>query len=97
MPEEMLVDAALLGVPYVGTAKHKAPRTLWPALEARDEDQVVAMARLILTDAALAQRMVDEARAACAAAYGADETAIAGSLRRLFAERQSAAAQLEER
>ena len=97
MPEEMLVDAALLGVPYVGTAKHKGPRALWPELEPRDADQAVAMARLILTDAALAQRMVNEARAACAAAYGADETAMAGSLRRLFAERQSAAAQLEER
>ncbi len=68
-----------------------------PELEPRDADQAVAMARLILTDAALAQRMVNEARAACAAAYGADETAMASSLRRLFAERQSAAAQLEER
>ncbi|MGA8532771.1 MAG: glycosyltransferase family 4 protein [Candidatus Tumulicola sp.] len=96
LPEQILVDAAFLGVPCAGTGESQAQRALWPSLLADDGEKAAALARRILTDAAFTQAAVETARTACTATYAPDETAMAACLRRLFAERKSAATQAEE-
>ena len=87
LPEEILVDAALYGVPCVGTGRAEAQRKLWPELIAEEHRQAVELARAALTDAARMNRISAQARLACIQAYAPDEEASAASLRRLHTAR----------
>ncbi len=91
MPEGLLVDAALLGVPCVGTDSCPAQRILWPQLVARHENEAVILGRRLLTDAAFANHAVEAAREACRVTYCPDEQNVASWLRRLSAAQQEPA------
>ena len=92
VPEEALVDAALFGVPCVGTKASAAQVTLWPDLQVDDLEAAVDTARALLTSSAWARRLVDDAWRACELAYAPGKDVAAASLRRLHAERRVALA-----
>jgi glycosyltransferase involved in cell wall biosynthesis len=83
LPAAMLIDAAALGVPCVGTGDVAEQRVLWPALCAETSDAAVALGRKVLSDAAFAERVSAGAIAACRIAFAPDEANMAVWLRRL--------------
>lgn len=90
VPETMRVDAALLGVPCVGSARSAAQATLWPELIAENLADAVTLARRIFTNPAAMQRVCSEARRRCVAAYAPSEAAVVRSLRHLHAAQWNA-------
>jgi hypothetical protein len=89
LPEELLIDAALFGVPCVGAAV-PAQRALWPALSIASPFEAVIRARALLTNSAWAKRVVEDSRRACEQVYGPDVDAAAQALRRLNEQRRMA-------
>lgn len=94
LPEETLVDAALFGVPCVGASAAEAQRELWPELAVEDALEAVAVARAVLTDAALTRRVVEAAREASARLYGPSEAEAAAALRRAGQAERAAAREM---
>ncbi len=86
LPESLLIDAALYGVPCVGSNNVPLQTLLWPELAVQDDDAAVILIRKLLTNPALLKRVVAAARAVCAKVYAPDEEGSAQSLRRLHAE-----------
>jgi hypothetical protein len=84
-PEAMRVDAALFGVPCVGSARSEAQVALWPELVAERAADAVTLARWIFTNPAAMQRICGEARRRCIATYAPVELDAARSLRQLHA------------
>jgi len=87
----LLFDAALLGVPCVGSGS-PAQRLLWPELVSATFDHALPLARSILTDAPRLARIVAAAREACLHGAAPDEVELAASLRKAHALRQPEAA-----
>jgi glycosyltransferase involved in cell wall biosynthesis len=82
LPESALRDAALFGVPCVGTASVEVQRVLWPELAVDDPWEAVSLARAVLTDAARARRIAARAAETCRARYAPDESKAAQAIRR---------------
>jgi glycosyltransferase involved in cell wall biosynthesis len=87
-----LVDAALYGVPCVGTGASAIQQEFWPDLAAENERDATGIARALLTNAALLRRVAARAQAACRERHAPDEEEAARWLRRLHAAQPSAAA-----
>ena len=88
LPEEVLVDAALFGLPCVGTVAAEAQTVLWPELATDDPLHAVSLARELLTNPGRARRAIEQAREACLVAYAPRERAIAAELRSRYALQQ---------
>jgi glycosyltransferase involved in cell wall biosynthesis len=79
-----LVDAALFGVPCVGSGASSVQRDLWPDLVVHNPLEAIEVARAVLTNPAWLRR--ESARAsACREIYKPDEEEAAQWLRRLHA------------
>lgn len=87
-----LIDAALYGVPCIGTDACAPQAILWPGLTTRDGTTALQLARALLTDAARLRRAAAYARAACRKRYAPSEEDAAAWLRRLHAAREREAA-----
>ena len=61
LSDDLLIDAALFGVACVGRA-NPVQAALWPGLVANDAAAATRLARALLTNAALLERLVGEAR-----------------------------------
>jgi hypothetical protein len=85
LPQALLLDAALFGVPCVGPASTALQGVLWPDLVANDEAAARRLARRLLTDPAELLRVVEAARWRLERAGPVDESAVVASLRRLHA------------
>lgn len=95
LPESLLIDAALYGVPCIGWNSVVLQTLLWPELTVQDDDAAVALIRKLLTNPALMRRVAAAARSVCAKTYAPDEEGAAQSLRRLHAEQTRGAAVVE--
>jgi hypothetical protein len=82
LPDSALHDAALFGVPCVGTGSVEVQRVLWPELAVDDPWEAVGLARAVLTDAAHARRIAARAAETCRARYAPDESKAAEAIRR---------------
>jgi hypothetical protein len=92
LPKSLLIDAALYGVPCIGTGKNPEQKNLWPELETEDEAEAVKIARALLTNAAWMQRASALARNVCEMHYTPDEEDSACWLRQLHAQQVTSAA-----
>ncbi|HEV2494491.1 MAG TPA: glycosyltransferase [Terriglobia bacterium] len=88
-PDEVLVDAALYGVPCVGAGASEVQRTLWPELVAENPLHATELARGLLTNAARLRRIAAWAKAACREVYSPSEQDAAAWLRQLHAAQSS--------
>jgi len=85
LPEQMLVDAALYGVPCVGTPRVSAQSVLWVELATDDRELAIALGRALFTNPARVRRLTTLARELCRRIYAPDEDRAAASLRRAHA------------
>ena len=92
LTEDVLIDAALLGTPCIGTDEAEPQTILWPDLATRDPLRGVSLARNLLTNPAHARRAIEHAREVCLAVYAPSEQALAAELRRRHALQQAAGA-----
>jgi glycosyltransferase involved in cell wall biosynthesis len=92
LTEDVLVDAALFGVPCVGTDEAEPQTVLWPELATQDPLEAVSLARDLLTNPGRARRATDHAREVCHAVYAPTEHVVAAELRERHALRQAAGA-----
>jgi hypothetical protein len=92
LPEEVLVDAALMGMPCIGTDEAEPQTVLWPELSTRDPLRAVSLARELLTNPGRTRQAIDHARDVCQAVYAPDEEAVAAELRGRHALHQAAGA-----
>ena len=92
LPEALLVDAALYGVPCIGDATVEAQRILWPELAVVDAASAVRVARGLLTNAAWIEQVAQLAQRICRVKYSPDEEDSAFWLRRLHAREKTLAA-----
>jgi hypothetical protein len=83
IPDAMLQDAALYGVPCIGTAGSYVQATLWPDLTTNDSDQAFRMARSLLTNAARLRKVSARGRNEGKLAFDTNEQDAATWLRRL--------------
>jgi len=81
LPDEVLVDAALFGLPCIGTAAAAPQAVLWPELATDDPLHAVSLGRELLTNPGRARRAIEDARETCVAVYRPDERAAAAELR----------------
>ncbi len=86
LPESVLIDAALYGVPCIGAEGVSMQMLLWPELAIADQQHAVIKARELLTNAARLRRLSSEARSLCVQLFAPSEEESAVSLRRLHAE-----------
>lgn len=91
LPESLLIDAALYGVPCVGTASAALQTLFWPQLAVAGEEAAVALIRELLSNPARMKRFTTAARAVCARVYAPSEDESAQALRRLHAEQTGGA------
>jgi glycosyltransferase involved in cell wall biosynthesis len=91
LPEEILWDSALFGVPCVGSVEDSQQRLLWPEAAAHDNQEALALARSLLTNAAFAKRVARKAWETCRQLRNPDEKDVALWLRRLAAAQHSTA------
>jgi hypothetical protein len=89
LPDELLGDAALFGVPCIGTAAAGAQTALWPELEVDDHWAAVVLARDLLTNPARVKQLADQAQKSCMRVYGPSEEEAAEQLRRPQAARRA--------
>ena len=89
LPEQMLVDAALYGVPCVGTPRVSAQSVLWVELATDDRDLAICLGRALFTNPARVRRLGVLARELCRRIYAPDEDQAASSLRRAHAAQWS--------
>lgn len=92
LPRELLIDAALYGVPCIGTGKNPEQKNLWPELETENRAEAVKIARGLLTNAAWMQRASVFAQSVCEKRYAPDEEDSAYWLRQLHAQHVTTAA-----
>jgi glycosyltransferase involved in cell wall biosynthesis len=92
LPEQVLIDGGLYGVPCVGSASVAAQRDLWPEIACDDFEGGFEMARALLTNAALMRRVSVAARERCRRVYAPDEEDSVRWLRQLHAQQHAAAA-----
>ena len=85
LPEQMLIDTALYGVPCIGTPRVSAQSVLWVELATDDRELAVVLGRALFTNAARVRRLTALARELCRRIYAPDEEHAAASLRRLHA------------
>jgi hypothetical protein len=83
LADELLVDAALFGVPSIGTRAAEAQAALWPELAVDDQWHAVVVARDLLTNPARVKRLTERAREECARVYRPSEEEAAAELARL--------------
>jgi glycosyltransferase involved in cell wall biosynthesis len=83
--EATLIDAALYGVPCIGTPQSGAQQALWPELTAEDPADALRLARMLFTNAVQLRRQAALGRANCQRCYGPSEEDAAIWLRRLHA------------
>lgn len=81
LPEDVLIDAALFGLPCIGTDEVEAQTVLWPGLATADPLHAISLARDLLTNPGRARRAIEQAREACVAVYAPNERAVAAELR----------------
>jgi glycosyltransferase involved in cell wall biosynthesis len=91
LPEDVLVDAALFGLPCVGTGAAEPQIVLWPELATDDPLQAISLARELLTNPGRARRAIEYARETCLAVYAPSERAAADELRARHAVQQAGA------
>jgi glycosyltransferase involved in cell wall biosynthesis len=91
LPDQILIDAALYGVPCIGSSS-LTQKLLWPTLVADGHRDALVIARRVLTNAAQLRRLAAEARALCIRLYAPSEEESAQSLRRLHAQQRSISA-----
>jgi glycosyltransferase involved in cell wall biosynthesis len=96
LPESLLVDAALYGVPCVGAASATLQTLLWPQLAVMEESEAVRMIRELLGDPFRMKECASFARAVCTRVYAPNEEESARALRRLHTQ-QTAGAVLVQR
>jgi glycosyltransferase involved in cell wall biosynthesis len=82
-PEATLVDAALYGVPCIGTMRSGPQRALWPELIAESAGDALRLARMLFTNAVQLRRQAAQGRANCQRLYGPSEEEAALWLRQL--------------
>jgi hypothetical protein len=82
LPEAVLIDAALFGVPAV-LGPSVGPSSLWPSLDAEAGCSPISRARSLMTNQAEAERASATCRLRCRNDHRPDEHAVAQSLRRL--------------
>jgi glycosyltransferase involved in cell wall biosynthesis len=92
LPDATLIDAALYGVPCIGTNQSAAQRVLWPELATGDLAEAVRIGRGLLTNCARLRRISAEGRANCQAYYAPSEEEAAVWLRKLHQARSPEAA-----
>lgn len=92
LPKSLLLDAALYGVPCIGSPQVEEQMLLWPGLAVADGASAIRVARALLTNAARLRRISAEARSLCIQLLAPDEKESAVSLRRLHAEQTQGAA-----
>jgi hypothetical protein len=85
LPESVLIDAALYGVPCIGAAHVDMQMLLWAELAVADQQSALIKARELLTNAARLRRLSAEARSLCVRFFAPSEEESAVSLRRLHA------------
>ena len=88
LPDDVLVDAALFGLPCIGSPVAEPQTVLWPDLATDDPLQAVALARELLTNPGRTRRAIERARETCLAVYAPDERAAASELRARHALQQ---------
>src|ERR1022692_724204 len=81
--EATLIDAALYGVPCIGTEGSEGQRWLWPELAAESLEDAVRLGRRLLTNAAQLRRLAAQGRANCQTCYAPSEEDAAAWLRQL--------------
>ena len=91
LPESLLVDAALYGVPCVGAASTALQTLLWPRLAVTGETEAVRLIRELLGNPSRMKECASNARAVCARVYAPNEEESAHALRRLHAEQTTGA------
>lgn len=96
LSESLLVDAALFGVPCVGSTRNAAQLALWPELVAESAADAVNLARWVFTNPAAMQRICAGSKRRCAARYAPDEAAAVHSLRQLHAAQWNTSAHAGE-
>jgi glycosyltransferase involved in cell wall biosynthesis len=94
--EATLIDAALYGVPCIGTPQSEAQQALWPELTAEDPVDALRLARMLFTNAVQLRRQAAQGRANCQRCYGPNEEDAASWLRRLHAAASPAPAATKE-
>lgn len=67
--DAILVDAALCGVPCIGSQKSRLQANLWPDLVVSNEYLALNVARCLLTNAARFRSVVESARISCEQIY----------------------------
>lgn len=92
IPDPVLIDAALYGVPCIGTPMAGPQPLLWPDLVAEDPAAALALARALLTNSARIERLSQQAQAACRRLYAPSEEDSAAWLRRLHTAQVAACA-----
>jgi len=78
-----MIDAALYGVPCIGTKQSEVQVALWPELAAENIADAVCLARMLLTNAARLRRVAAHGRVACQTCYSPNESESAAWLREL--------------
>ena len=81
LDDDVLVDAALFGVPCIGTDGVAPQAVLWPDLVANDRLEAISTARDVLTNPSRARRAIEQAREACLAVYAPSEASASAELR----------------
>jgi hypothetical protein len=81
--ETTLKDAALYGVPCIGTGSSAAQRTLWPELAVEDQAGALCLARALLTNPARLRKCANQGRLNCQLHYSVSEQNAAEWLRQL--------------
>lgn len=87
IPEDCLKDAALFGVPVIGSPS-RVQQTLWPELATDQHAEAFKLARGLLTNAAWLRRIAERSRRDCALHFETSEGDAAGWLRRLHSQEQ---------
>jgi Glycosyl transferases group 1 len=93
--EATLIDAALYGVPCIGTGQSDAQRALWPELATESPVDALRLARMLLTNAAQLRRLAAQGRANCQSCYAPSEEDAAAWLRHLHLAESPAPAATE--
>jgi glycosyltransferase involved in cell wall biosynthesis len=88
LPESLLVDCALYGVPCVGSPEMVAQQNLWPELATADPETALTLARELLANPARIHRISAAARQACVRIYAPSAEDAAAWLRRLHGDQR---------
>jgi len=90
--EATVMDAALYGVPCIGTPRSAAQMTLWPELAVEDSVDALCLARTLFTNAARLRKYATQGRTNCLLHYSVSEQNAAEWLRQLHTANSNLAA-----